>query len=95
MSNHNENEPSVVCPVTLGRCPLEDQTWREMPLRVQQIHAALFGIEQQGGVVRQVEKVETLMDEQRLWKAKTMGWTAAMSGVVTFIATKLWGHLLK
>lgn len=59
--------------------------------RVGEIHAALFGVEGQGGLHRRVEAVEKDVEALKSFHAKTIGIAAAVTSAVTLFGGKLLG----
>jgi hypothetical protein len=69
--------------------------------KIDQIHAFLFGIESQGGLVRKVEVMEQVLIarattiEARVatletFRLKVASWAAGAAAVITFLFNKVW-----
>lgn len=89
------------CPIPTRPCPFDQKEFEHLCRQIDQIHAFLFGIESQGGLVRKVEvmeqvliaratTVEARVTSLETFRLKVASWAAGAAAVVTFLFNKAW-----
>lgn len=62
---------------------------RDTHEKVGQIHTTVFGVEGQGGLVREVAELKKHKEEMTTFKAKLLGMVTAASALAAFVGGKL------